>query len=636
MGRILLVCRLAARDLRRRPAEAALLLLALTAATTTLTLGLVLHAVTSQPYERTREATAGPDVVASVAPRIDAPADLAGLTELAKAPGVVAHSGPYPYTQVDARVDGATAPVWAQGRDTDPAQVDQPALTEGSWIRDGGAVIEATLAQALGIRTGDQITLDGHTFQVAGIAVTTATPPYPKACFAPCLSGAAEQDAERAADGPAPPNVSPNPQDTRASEIRPSSKIQGGLIWLTKADASSLVTQEESLSYVMYLKLADPADAPSFVNAHLRDGSDTIDGPSVTSWSLASWQEIRHDHSWLVEKRRNAMLLGSVLLGLIALASITVLVGGRMADQVRRVGLLKAVGGTPSVVAAVLLAEHIAVALLATAAGLAVGRLTAPLLTDPGAGLIGSVDTVPVTISTVALVTAAALGIAAGATFVPALRAARTSTISALADTPRPPRRIAWLIALSARLPVPLLLAVRLAARRPRRTALGIAAVTITVTGIVAMLAVYARRRLEDEWTGGADPRLGISQALMLITIMLIVQAAVNAICIVWATTLDTRRSSALARALGATPARVSAGLSAAQALPALAGAMLGVAGGIGLAEILDNDPVAIPPLWQLLAVILGSVVVITVLTAIPARIGARRPAGEILQTERT
>ena len=67
MGRVLLVGRLAARDLRRRPAEAALLLLAIMAATTTLTLGLVLHGVTDDPYESTREATAGPDVVASVA-----------------------------------------------------------------------------------------------------------------------------------------------------------------------------------------------------------------------------------------------------------------------------------------------------------------------------------------------------------------------------------------------------------------------------------------------------------------------------------------------------------------------------------------------------------------------------------------
>ena len=43
MGKILLVLRLAARDLRRHPAEAVLTLLAISAATTILTLGLVLH-----------------------------------------------------------------------------------------------------------------------------------------------------------------------------------------------------------------------------------------------------------------------------------------------------------------------------------------------------------------------------------------------------------------------------------------------------------------------------------------------------------------------------------------------------------------------------------------------------------------
>ena len=54
MGRLLLVCRLAARDLRRHPAQAGLLLLAITAAATTLTLALALHGVTSRPYQQTR------------------------------------------------------------------------------------------------------------------------------------------------------------------------------------------------------------------------------------------------------------------------------------------------------------------------------------------------------------------------------------------------------------------------------------------------------------------------------------------------------------------------------------------------------------------------------------------------------
>ena len=59
---------------------------------------------------------------------------------------------------------------------------------------------------------------------------------------------------------------------------------------------------------------------------------------------------------------RQVLLLGSWLLALLALASVAVLVGGRMAEQTRRVGLVKAVGGTPWLVAVVLMFEHILVA----------------------------------------------------------------------------------------------------------------------------------------------------------------------------------------------------------------------------------------------------------------------------------
>ena len=66
MGRIRLTGRLVGRDLWRRPGPAVLLVLAITAATATLTLALVLHGVTSQPYLQTRAVTRGPDVVAQL------------------------------------------------------------------------------------------------------------------------------------------------------------------------------------------------------------------------------------------------------------------------------------------------------------------------------------------------------------------------------------------------------------------------------------------------------------------------------------------------------------------------------------------------------------------------------------------
>ena len=81
-----------------------------------------------------------------------------------------------------------------------------------------------------------------------------------------------------------------------------------------------------------------------------------------------------------------------------------------------------------------------------------------------------------------------AVAVAAAATLIPALNGARTSTLRALNDPARPPKRQSELIELSSRLPVPLLLAVRLIARRPRRALLAIASVTIAVATFIATL----------------------------------------------------------------------------------------------------------------------------------------------------
>jgi len=612
MGRLLLVGRLAARDLRRRPAEAALLLLAITAATAILTLGLVLRGVISKPYATTRQATAGPDVVAA----LDS-SDYAGVKALTDAPGVVAHSGPYPLIAASLEANGRSVVAQTEGRDTDAAAVDQPKPTSGGWVRDGGAVLEAAFAEALGVAPGDRVTLkpfdvevrDGkptrvargaaRSFRVAGVAVTASTPPYPEpACLANICQGGADT----------------------------------GVVWLTRADLQRLAPGEPSSLSILNLRLADPDQAPAFAARRnpppdAPPGTSESDGPPTV---LQSWQEIREASANLVKNQRRVLLTGAWLLALLAVASIAVLVGGRMADQLRRVGLLKAVGGTPGLVAAVLLAEYVFVALLAAATGLLIGWQTAPLLTEASAGLLGSAGGRTLTASTVGIVTSVALVVAVAATLVPAVRASRTSAVLALADAARAPRRTGWLIALSSRLPVPLLLGLRVAARRPRRIVLATASITITVSGIVAALGAHA-----DIADGSNSARAEqLNRVLLAITITLVVLAAVNAIFVAWATALDARRASALARALGATPRQVSAGLSAAQVLPALAGAILGIPGGIGLLVAVDPDETVLPPLWQLLAVVPGTVIAIAVLMAIPARISARHPAAEVLRSE--
>jgi ABC-type lipoprotein release transport system permease subunit len=119
---------------------------------------------------------------------------------------------------------------------------------------------------------------------------------------------------------------------------------------------------------------------------------------------------------------------------------------------------------------------------------------------------------------------------------------------------------------------------------------------------------------------------------LLLITVTLVVQAAVNATFVTWATVLDARHTSALARALGATPRQVSAGLSMAHALPALAGALIGVPGGVLLFEALSDDASYLPGAGWVALAVLGSVLGSVALVSVPARIGARRPVADALR----
>jgi ABC-type lipoprotein release transport system permease subunit len=599
MGRIAMVWRLAARDMRRRTAQVTLLLLAITAAAATLTLAIALRDASSQPFQRTRAATSGPDVVAAAFPVGARPARLGALTALASAPGVAGHSGPYPVTWVALRANGRLTSAMIEGRDLARGSIDRPKLTSGGWIRARGVVVERSFAIALGVRTGDRVVLNGKPFLVTGVAVSAALPAYPEACSIGCVV------------------------DQRLSAFDP------GLIWTTRAAARSLASAAEPLTYFMNVRLAPHTDAAAFASTH--------NSASLAAPYLVSWQYIARQDATMARDDQRVLLTGSGLLGVLAVASVAVLVGGRMAEQTRRVGLLKAVGATPGLVAAVLLTEHVALALAAAAAGIGIGLLTAPLLASAGAGLVGAPGAPPVTVSAVGLVVAFSLAVAVAATLVPAIRAARTSTVRALADAARPPRRVGWLVAVSSRLPVPVLLALRLAARRPRRIVLNVVSVAVTVSGIVAVLVVHA---VYNSQAGGSssvpNPEVvSLSTVTLVLTVMLGLLAAVNAILIAWATVVDARRSSALERALGATPIQVSVGLSMAQLLPALVGALIGIPGGIELFTAANSGgSTVIPPAWWLVVTVFGTMLALAGLTAIPVRIGTRRPPARALQAE--
>jgi putative ABC transport system permease protein len=634
---IFLVFRLAARDVRRHVAQAALLVVAIAAATATLTMALALNGVTSHPYAATRAETRGPDVVANLTSASQA----RGLIHAA---GVTASSGPYPVAAATIRFDGRSAEAYAEGRDTAPAAVDQPYLTAGSWVRAGGVVLERTFADALGVSVGDRVTLNGRSFAVAGIAVTAAEAPYPNLCYASTSSC----------------SFFFNNGNSRNS----------GVIWMTTSDAIGLTSKANPLTlYVLNLKLARPGDAPAFVDQHFHppaDGSGvavagpgggpgagpgrnvpiglrhglSTHGPQFTGPQFSTWEGIAAADALLVQDAQSVLEPGAFLLALLAIASVAVLVGRRLSEYARRVGLLKAVGGTPRLVGAVFLIENLALALFAAVLGLVTGWLVAPILTNPGAALVGTAGAPAMSVVTVVEVVGLAVAVALAATLAPAIRAAHTSTIASLNDVGRTTRRRGALIRISRRLPVPTLFAIRLVARRPRRALLSAANVAVTVMGIVTVIAFHADvdsklGAASDMTAGGlSDPVINRDeQMLAVISVMLVTLAALNVIFTTWATVLDARRSSALMRALGARTRQVSSGLVVAQVLSALPGAIVGIPLGLGLYKAAVNGGTAPPPLW-LVAAVVGTLIVMAGLTVIPARIGARQPVAEVLEAE--
>jgi len=597
VGRQLLIWRLVLGDIKRRPVQAALLLLMIATTTTTLTVGLSLRRVTDSPFARTRAATHGPDLVAEIVPPTGTTASITSQFEpLIKAPGVVATAGPYPVAFARLTAPGVDVQAQAEGRGLAPAAIDQPALSSGTWIRPGAVVIERAFASALGLHAGETVRLNGRPFRVAGIAASTAQ------CFYPVTTP--------------------------------------GLIWLSRSDAERLATAQQPLGYVLDAKLHDPALADAFVNGP----EGNAFGSSITSNDtvslLISWEGIERDDFRVITVDQKVMVIMSSLLALLALASIAVVVGGRMAEQTRRVGLLKAIGATPVLVAFVLLAENLLLALGAAVLGLASGQLLAPLLTNAGGGLLGTPSAPPVTVSDVVEVLAIAVAVASAATIIPAVGGARASTIRALNDPVRPPKRNPRVIRMSSRLPVPLLFALRLVARRPRRTALTATSLAIAVAMIVAALTlrhfVDLRNQQHAGYLVGTSVIGGrVSHLVFLLSAILAVLAAVNAIFTTWATVIDAQRPTALSRALGATPRQITAGLTVTQLIPGVVASVLGIPAGLLLYQVAGGHlRQGSPPILWLAAVIPATLIVVSVLTAIPARIGARRPVAEVLRAD--
>ena len=582
---------LAWRNVRHRPWQALLLLLALSVATTTITLAMALVDVSDRAWDRVSQATHGfhvdagdgisPDMSPAQRERVRAE-----LARLGDAPGVVAVGGPWREAQVDAEIDGVSLRLRVEVRDTGPAAVDQPLVTAGHWLDDRqGVVLEDGFATAAGLRPGDTITIAGQRVPVRGAALTVSVGPYPT-------------------DQPA-------------------------WVWVSPATAARLGTALDEGGYSLELRLADRDQAESFAAAHSQV-NDT-------------WQETRSETATDIQDLAAVFGVLAIFVVVLTIGTAVILVAGRMAAQIRQVGTLKAVGVTPGQVTCVLLVEYLAVAVLATAVGLAVGTLLAPPLarvTDVLA--VYGAQAPPITWPRAATAFGVTTAVVVLATVRPALRGVRRSTLRSLASNTRPPHRPGRLgrAITGLALPVPVWLGLRGANRRRGRFLANMLGLTVGITLLIMALALHtgveklrqqglsieapdAISRAADIANQGRVSSLGFTIAALLIALALI-NATVAAVF----AAQDHARNHAIMRTIGATPGQTVTAFLVAQLTACLLACGLGIPFGIVFYESIRGgilDPIGLSALTYI-ATILATLTVYGLIAAIPARLLARRP----------
>jgi putative ABC transport system permease protein len=590
-GALRLLARLGWRDTRSHPLGPLLLAVTVAVAAGALTLVFEVGPAANAPWDATWRAAGSPHavVVGAAGTNVD---------QVLAAPEVTEVAGPFPLVYDQLASGPYRLSVQIIGRDSEPTTVDQPVVTDGSWVRPGGVVVEGSLADALKLDVGDTLSVRGRDSAVVGIAASGAQKPI---AFA-----------------------------------------EPGLVWAARDDVDTVIADGADGFQAASLRLSDPALAAGF--------AATWDSPTYDNWppdaddpylSVTGWEEIRYDSLTDINFARAGLVTGALALALLTIASAAIYLTSRLEAQTRRMGLLKALGATPRLAARLAVAQQLAVTLPAAVLGLAAGWLTAPLIARPdGAYLLDGTHLPAFNLTTIAIVAAVTVGLTALPALRPARRAARASTIRMIANPARPPRRAARVIALSARLPTPALLGIRLASRRPGRALLSALGMGLSVAMIFVALAMEAG--IAGDAARQDDGEFGVNLAydklrlvIYTFTIALIVLAAINALLIAWATALDTAAASALTRALGATPRQVGAGLALAQSIPALLAATIGVPFGLAiyLAARAASGNDATTASGPFLIVAVPAILLLTIaLTLVPTQLAARQPAVEALR----
>jgi putative ABC transport system permease protein len=580
-----LLLRLAFAGIRSRLLASALTIAIAGAAAATIVLALEVRSSGRDPWQQTFDAANGAHVLASVPSQADARA-------LAELPGVTQRGAPVPLATTTVGPSGSTERVELAGLSGRTA-VNRPVLTAGSPLREGGIVLERSLAKALGIEVGATLAVTGSrgpiALSVLGTAVVPSQPRYPRR----------------------------NP----------------GLAWVTPATLERVEPDRNRWRWTEALRLANPSAAAAFTKR-------AAAGFPATTLYFETWQDQR---DFALDDAQPTQLIATtftVLLLIVAFVVVGILVGARASAQHREIGLLKAAGFTPRQVGAVFALESAALGFIAAALGFTLGVLLAPRLAAPSAETLLGSPTIAANPWHILVASCLVIPVLLAGTLTSTRRSTRYTVLEAIrAGSSSPPNsRLARAVTRSF-LPLTIGLGLKDLLARGRRALLLSAA--IAVTGAVVVVALSLEATLDAQPAGEVSD---VPDELPLLVYTLdAVLLLITGTTLVAVTLLSVReriRDYGVLKAIGLTPAQINSTVVSAHAALAVVASLLAIPLGIGLYLALakaasgTTEDAVLAPWWSLALIPIGTVLVVGAATSLPARLATRVRTADALRYE--
>jgi putative ABC transport system permease protein len=468
-----------AADLRRRRLQSVVIaaVLFLAGAAATLALGILVES--RAPFEAAFARANGAHLAIEYAPTVDA----AALAATGSVPGVTASGGPWPImTGAIAHPKGGFVGNQAfSGRPQPDASIDAVTIEAGRWWQaTGEVVLDQDSARLLGLGVGDTVELH------AAPTGTQKAAPVP---------------------GGSPPGFGPAHALTVVG-IAASVSTPDVAAWLSPTDLEAI--DSGNAPHLQMLYRVDPSASAADVGAAL--ARITAGLPPTAVAGTTTYLDVKAGVDQLADLYVPVLLAFSIFALLAAAFTIANVVGGIVLTSYREIGVMKAVGYTPSQVTATLVGQILVPVVAGLGAGVAAGTFASQPIIRQTSMSFGLPADFAVSWPVIAAVLAVGVLMAVVAAIGPAMRAGRLSPATALTRGAAPSRRSdgGRLRRAGLRLPaaLPIRLGIATGVAQPLRAAMTLGALVVGVAAVTFALGLNASllRVMEDLNRNTASP----------------------------------------------------------------------------------------------------------------------------------